>query len=775
MNNKILLLIISLFPIALWAQSNTGIVNGTVTAANRQPASYVNVLIKGTTIGISTDETGSFSLESPEGSVTLVFTGIGFAEYERAVEVVAGQTLTLDVQLSEQVTALQTVEITGRKETTYKSEYSFSATKTQVPVKDIPQTISTITKELITDQQSYRLQDVVKNVSGANQFSVYDDITIRGFRSSENRLLNGLRFSGNFWTSPLLVNIERIEVIKGPASAMFGNTNPGGTINMVTKKPLDETRGTVQISAGSFKTTRATADFTGAINENKTVLYRLNLGYENSESFRDLVHFRTLAIAPSISYVPNNKTRINFDLNYQDINTVLDRGRTVFQGEQNLEATPVNFNLTQPGDFLRPKVFSAALSWSQQLTDRLNLNVAFLRFREDQQLQEHRFSRYITPDSIRLSYTDRIVNYVNDNVNAYLTYRINTGNVEHTLLGGYDLANLDYNFTENQAPTAFNMSLRNPTYFPRDVAKYTFSPRPLADNNDQYSTYGFYIQDQIKYHKLQLLLSLRHERYNIPKTSANAVTGADIPTNATLPRVGVVYSVTNNTNLYATYNQGFQVPDPYSIPFIVGGNPQPLTSVLYEAGVKSDWFNKRFFTTLSLYNLLQNNVITNANDPANPDALVQRGQERARGVELELVGNPAPNLSIILAYAYNDAIISKDSDEKLVGLTKENAPLHNSSSWIRYTFTGSIRGLGLGVGHSHNSVRNGFRNADYVAVILPSYVVFNAMAYYQVDKMRISLNVNNLTDETFFTGGYNFERNFPGAPRNYLVSVAYSF
>jgi iron complex outermembrane receptor protein len=766
------MVIIAVASPGLLAQS----VEGTVTSKSGVPLEFANVVIKGATGGSTTNARGYFKFENlAPGRYTVQVSSIGYIAQSNSVEVKAGITAVVDFSLADDITQLQEVEIIGRKESSYKSDYSFAATKTATPIKDIPQTISTITKELITDQQSYRLQDVVKNVSGANQFSVYDDITIRGFRSSENRLLNGLRFSGNFWTSPLLVNIERVEIIKGPASAMFGNTNPGGTINMVTKKPLEESRAGIQTSVGSFKTSRTTADFTGALTEDKKLLYRLNLGYENSGSFRDFVFFKTLAIAPSISFLPTEKTRLNFDLNYQDINTVLDRGRTVFRGEQDLTATPISFNLTQPGDFLRPKVFSTTLSWSQQITDQLNLNAAFMRFREDQQLQEHRFRSYVTPDSIRLSYIDRHVNYVNDNVNVYLTYKLNTAMLTHTLLAGYDFANLDYNFTEKNAATAFYMSLRNPTYHPRDVAKYTYTFQPLDANNDQYSTSGFYLQDQIRLSQWQLLLSLRHERYNIPKTSSNALLGQDIPTQATLPRVGIVYSVNKNTNIYATYNQGFQVPDPYSVPFIVGGAPKPLTSVLYEAGVKSELLEKRLLATLSVYNLDQNNVITSANDPSNPDALVQRGQERARGAELELAGNITPNLSVMFAHAYNDATITRDSDENLVGLTKENAPLHNSSSWIRYSMQGKLKGLGFAIGHSHNSVRNGFRDAQYVAVILPSYVVFNAMAFYEIDRVRLALNVNNITNETWFAGGYNFERNFPGAPRNYLVTVGYKF
>jgi iron complex outermembrane recepter protein len=189
------------------------------------------------------------------------------------------------------------------------------------------------------------LNDVANYAAGVNQFSTYDDITMRGFRNSEYRLLNGMRMTSNFWSSPLLVNIERVEFLKGPSSALFGNSNPGGTINMVTKKPLYEKQAAIDFATGSFGTLRTTADFTGPLNESRNLLYRLNLGYENAGSHRDRVNFNTLAVAPTITFLPDDKTKINFELSYTDYNTVLDRGRPTFKDDENLLSTPINFNL----------------------------------------------------------------------------------------------------------------------------------------------------------------------------------------------------------------------------------------------------------------------------------------------------------------------------------------------------------------------------------------------------------------------------------------------
>src|SRR5690606_21169977 len=164
--------------------------------------------------------------------------------------------------------ALQTVEVIGRKEKSYKNTTSFVGAKTEIALKDLPQAVSYATKELIADQGVMRVGDIVKNFSGVNQNTFYDDIIIRGYRingGSNTQLLNGMRTSTGFWKQPLANYLERVEVLKGPSSALFGNASPGGVINRLTKKPLDEVRNSVSFSTGSFNTLRALVDFTGPL------------------------------------------------------------------------------------------------------------------------------------------------------------------------------------------------------------------------------------------------------------------------------------------------------------------------------------------------------------------------------------------------------------------------------------------------------------------------------------------------------------------------------
>jgi iron complex outermembrane receptor protein len=184
-----------------------------------------------------------------------------------------------------------------------------------------------------------------------------------------------------------------VEIIKGPAAALYGNANPGGTINKVTKKPLEEDRKSVSLQTGSWNTMRVNTDFTGPLNKDKTVLYRLNLGYENANSFRDLLFDKNVVIAPSISYLPSEKTRINLDVVYNKSNSRLDRGQSVF-GSSDLYSTPISLNVADINDFLKEETYLVTASLSHQVNQHISFNTSFLRTGYRQDLLEHRSTAF---------------------------------------------------------------------------------------------------------------------------------------------------------------------------------------------------------------------------------------------------------------------------------------------------------------------------------------------------------------------------------------------
>lgn len=214
---------------------------GKVSSSNGTPLEFVNISVRGTNLGAISNQSGNYTIQDIKaGTYTITASFIGFNTVSKEITIIPGQVSEINFVLSENLLGLQTVEITGRREIGYDNKETFSATKTASLIKDVPASINFVTKELMLDQVAFTVNDVVKNVAGVNQYSFYNDISIRGFRvqgqGNSGTLLNGMRTFTSFWKPQLIPHIERVEVIKGPASALFGNASPGGSINRVTKK-----------------------------------------------------------------------------------------------------------------------------------------------------------------------------------------------------------------------------------------------------------------------------------------------------------------------------------------------------------------------------------------------------------------------------------------------------------------------------------------------------------------------------------------------------------
>ena len=312
-------------------------ISGTVTNNKGEALEYAQVYLLGTTKGTTTDKNGEYTINRlPNGTYTLEIIYIGYADYNAEVTL-DGNAVVVDAQLINRTERLQEVEIIGRKTTDYRPDITFAGTRTGAKIKDVPQAISILNKEIIKDQALFRLNEVTENIAGVTQTRTGDNFTSRGFRVSHD-YINGNRalVSPDFASSTIATQYERIEFIKGPAAALFGNSSPGGVINAVTKKPLDVNRASATYTYGSFDTKRATADITGPLTQDKKLLYRLNLSHENSETFRDFIKFRSLLFAPSISYLPTDKTRINVDIVgvINNDQAGVDRGMPVLQEEE---------------------------------------------------------------------------------------------------------------------------------------------------------------------------------------------------------------------------------------------------------------------------------------------------------------------------------------------------------------------------------------------------------------------------------------------------------
>jgi iron complex outermembrane recepter protein len=798
-----------------------GNVQGTIKSANGEPIPFANISLLKTKIGTLSKEDGSYLLTVESGSYKLNVSSVGYGNQQISVVVEPNATTIVNVVLQESMEQLQQVEIIGRKETDYKNQATFIGSKSATLLKDLPQSVSYVTKELMLDQAAFRVNDVVKNMSGVNQASFYNDLTIRGNRVSgqENysMLVNGMRSFSNFWKQLLIPHIEQVEVLKGPASALYGNAAPGGTINRVTKKPLDEKRMSINSTVGSFGTFRTTADFTGPMNEEKTLLYRLNLGLEDSESFRDLQFDKSFIFAPSFSFLPNDKTRFNFDLVYQNADTRLDRGHAVF-GNGDLYSVPTSKSLSIMNDYLKEKSYNVTFSLNHKFSKNLSFSSAYMFTSFEEDLLEHRTANTYAKDAlganinnlVEMQVFNRKRTWNNSNIVNYFNYDFNIGKVQNKLVVGYDyaqqvlrpggsqlLANGYRNAANtgtiatyvaanksrylldaagNPVPNVAHIDLNNPDpYALRDVSKYFYSTRLFPQSF--FSTQGFYAQDQIKIGKFQTLLGFRQD-YFTEYANYKTATEKQVSQSAFIPRIGLIYSLNNNINIYATYVGGYQPQTAASLANPNAGGPfDPLISNLVEAGLKTEWFNKRLTASLAVYQLNQKGTLYNAGDTQNPDKLVQIGEEVSKGFELDIIGQLATNWNIIVNYAYNDAKITASKVESEIGRQKPNAPRHLGNIWTKYLISkGSLKGIGVGLGTNFQTdflgsiVATGEQPKEF-----PSYSLLNAAIYYRVSKFQVQLNINNLTNKTHWVGGYDYLRAFPGAPRNLLATVAYTF
>jgi iron complex outermembrane receptor protein len=802
------------------AQTNTTI-EGTVRDINNAPLPKVSVLLDKTHTTL-TDENGHylFSNVAAGAEHTIRFTHTGFESLQQKIK---GN--TLDVTLLPSSEQLQTVEITGRTEKGYKNTVSFIGTKTATALKDVPQSISYVTKELMQDQATVRMGDVVKNFSGVNQFTFYDDITIRGFRingGSTTQLFNGLRTFTGFWKQPMVNYLERVEVIKGPASALFGNSSPGGAINRVTKKPLAENRKSLSFTMGSFNNVRALADFTGPLNDEKTILYRLNIGYENTESFRDLQFDKNLVIAPSVSFLPTEKTRINFDAVYNKSNSRLDRGQSVlYKGD--LYSTPISRSLSATNDYLNEETYTVTASLNHQFSSRVAFNLAYLRTGYTEDLLEHRSANSYALDAngdtipnlvARQSFI-RKKNPSSDNASAYLTYNVATGKLSHKLVAGFDYASSklppgasqltasnyqlkaggaraynparadDYVFYTYVAADGTQMLIPKPNVSHFDItkndnkledpSKYTYALQNSAVMPSFNTISGVYLQDQISIGHLQLLIGGRFDTYT-DKRFYKTDSARNVSQHKFLPRVGAVYSVTGNINVYGVYTQGYNPQDVNIQNNPLSGGPfDPINSELIEGGLKTEWLNGNITANAAVYRITQTNTLYPDATADNPDRYNQIGEETATGVELDVTGRITDNWDLTLAYAFNDAKITAagKSDSAFIGRQKPNAPKHQGNVWTKYTIpSGPVKGLGLGAGANFVTDRNVSLNSSQT---LPGYVLVNAALFYKVNKVQLQVNFNNVTNKTYWVGGYDYIRLFPGAPRNWQATISYTF
>ncbi|MFQ4146035.1 TonB-dependent siderophore receptor [Chlorogloeopsis sp. ULAP02] len=667
--------------------------------------------------------------------------------------------------------------VTGEQDG-YRVPDTSVGTRTDTPLRDIPQSIQVVPQQVLRDRQARTITDGLENVSGVNTIgygsnSTRDYFTIRGFEAFA-ALVNGLP-DPQITNDASFFNVERLEVLKGPASVLYGDSASGGiggTINFVTKQPLRDPFYEVSATIGSYNDYQGTIDLSGPLNDSRTVLYRLIAGYRSNETFIDFNDARIFAVAPSLSFSLGENT----DLIFEGDVTIQERIGQTPNGLPAVGSVLPNpngkvrrsFSPTGPSEDIQTINGRVGYRLEHRFNENLKLRNAFrytfaggdnegvpLIFPASLEADNRTLNRIATiPLSSGLANTY----YLDTN----LLGQFSTGSINHQLLVGFSLSR-----DESRNNFAFGVPLIPVDIF-NPVYDQTFaSPDPSTDSFRTRDTLGIYLQDQITLaENLKLLLGGRVDIFEERTTDRLANTETSQSDTAFSPRVGIVYQPIAPISLYASYSQSFT---PTIGTSARGETFQPGRGTQYEVGIKAD-LTSRLSTTLAFYDLTRSNVTTT--DPDNPNFSVQTGEQRSRGIELDISGEILPGWNIIGGYAYTDARVTKDNTIP-VGNRLYSAPNHAFNLWTTYRIqTGDFRGLGFGLGFYYV----GEVAADLANTLeLPSYFRTDAAIFYERDQFRAALNFRNLFDVEYYTAWGSGENVYLGNPFTVQGTISWKF
>ncbi|MEH1831082.1 MAG: TonB-dependent siderophore receptor [Nostoc sp.] len=659
--------------------------------------------------------------------------------------------------------------VTGEQDG-YRVTDGSTATKTDTPLRDIPQSIQVIPQQVIKDQQITRISDAVRNASGVTVQGGYaghtDNYVIRGF-STYFDLRNGFAVPDNYSNYISPINVERVEVLKGPASVLYGQFEPGGVVNYITKQPLTTPYYSAEFTLGNYDYYRGAIDFSQPLTADKKVLSRLNIAYENSGSFIDFVNGESYSIAPVISLQLSDATNLTLEYEHNIVN------RTFYDGlppvRQSFEV-PISRYLGEPNaDSYNFQSDIATITLKHRFSDNFQFRSALLINNNSGDYNTVRaFSLLDDGRTLSRELAGSLDYFRGMSLQNELVSKFKTGSINHQLLLGLDFSWAHYvnDYLRTPAP---NLDLFNPVYGAPLPTSFSDAENAKTDTN----TVAVYLQDQVTLlPSLKLLVGGRFDFINenykdIDLNNNNQLLSKDqFNDQAFSPRVGLVYQPIEPISLYASYAQSFNPNDSRTAS---GQALQPSSGTQYEVGIKTEWLNKQLSTTLAAYDITKTNVATT--DPSNSDFSVATGEVKSRGIELDIAGKILPGWNVIASFAHNDAYVSKDNSIP-VGNRLVNAPRYNASLWTSYEIqSGSFKGLGFGGGVFFVGDRQALLPNN--GLIIPSYVRTDASIFYKKERWRVGLNFKNLLDTRYYDSqGYLLR---PGAPLTVLGTISLEF
>ena len=679
---------------------------------------------------------------------------------------------------------VERVEVIGRAQLFYLDTGTKIGTKTDADLMDIPMSAQVISKQLIIDQAARDITDLYRSIAGVSEFS-YSGVTFRGFRDDGNVFYDGVRgdpYSG--FSVPQVFNVDRVEILKGPAAALYGGGEPGGMINYVTKKPKFEDSKEVKLTVGNYSTAGASADLTGGINENTA--YRFGAFYESQDSFRNNADSENIEVAGGLLFDLDATTQLTLTFDYIEQNLGGNRLRGVPVDDDGNFLVDRSYNANEKSDFQDLEAWVLQTQLSHQFNDALNMNTT-VRYLENDRKQQYHESRSwvdvnndgvadINDQTIRREYRDQFRG--NDELSFTLdfVYDFTLANMSHHLLFGGDLHDVDteydYRRARYEADGVANLNIFTLNYGITDPSRYNL--RDMNRDGMKRERQSLYIQDMIDLsEQWTLMLGARYDKFD----ETNKESGTNYDDSDVSLRTGITFKPTDELTLYGNYSESFNPVDSDSQAESGVSNLDPVTGNQIEFGAKKSWLDGRILTTLAIYQIDKENlVISNPdyvegeNDNSEP-ALINFGLIESKGAEFTLVGDISDALSLTANYAYNDTKVVEGSTRNTFGDGSRfvNAPKHQGGLWARYALNSINSSIAFGVDYVSEQI-------SFNEQRVKPYTVFDASWTTSWDNYLFSLNINNIFDKEYAVSGFS-ERNghFPGDPREIVAQVTYNF
>ncbi|WP_431121563.1 TonB-dependent siderophore receptor [Variovorax paradoxus] len=678
---------------------------------------------------------------------------------------------------------LSTIEVVGRTESGAYHADEAAGAKTDLPLRELPQSVRVVSRQAIDDLGATRLDDVLDYVGGVsrqNNFGgLWDNFAIRGLPGNENTgmatLLNGFSSNRGFNAPRDLAGVERIEFLKGTAAALYGSSEPGGTLNIVSKRPLWKAAHSVEGYLGSHGLKRGAFDSTGPIGEN--FAYRLNVAAEDRDSFRDHVSARREVIAPAFTWKLGRDTVLEYSGEFLRHATPLDRG-VVAVGNR-LGAIPRSRFLGEPADGdvtveNQTHQFILSHEWNSAWRSRLGLS-----YRKTSLNGFSTEASALGANNATLARQRRFRDFDSNDIalQAELQGTIRTGAIEHELLFGLESFRFSMDSIMLRAnPTAarpYAIDIYNPVY-----GQFQPVPSRNTDTLEHQRNTAFYMQDAIKLAPdWRLVAGVRVDNYRQSLENRIAGTTARQDPSSTSPRIGLSWLPTPQWTFYANAGRSFR-PNVGSDVAAQGFGPE--TGRALELGTKWESADRRMGATAALFDIRKRNVLTS--DPVNAGYSTAAGEIRSRGFEFDFAGQLTTNWRLNASLVLNDVEITKDNTLAIGGRLL-NVPRVNGSVLAVYEnafANGQRYGIGGGVTHVGKRLGQARTQADANAATpsfeLPSYTTAKLVAYWRINPaLRVTLDIDNLFDSTYYASSYSRLWVTPGTARTITVGLQAKF